>query len=112
MQVVALGDVMFSLSYLPSAERLTVVVVAAKNLNKTPSKSSTNTLSSISLIIFTSSSCSSASFVGPMRSHHYGCTVTLQFLQRGTEPPLYGEGLKLGIEIGAVRKSYPIGFSY
>jgi len=27
-----MGDVMFSLSYLPSAERLTVVVVEARNL--------------------------------------------------------------------------------
>lgn len=34
------GDIMFSLSYLPTAERLTIVIVKARNLHWTESKES------------------------------------------------------------------------
>lgn len=32
------GDIMFSLSYLPTAERLTIVIVKARNLKMTAGK--------------------------------------------------------------------------
>ena len=44
------GDMMFSLSYLPSAERLTVVIVKTRNLKWTDNKEARGKVSLINIL--------------------------------------------------------------